>query len=74
MIVKTGSLRRRRTDILYAGESTQNVVEQTVGKRTGYRGMWDDYWTESPEQIPTEICCWSITYEGAMHIYKLSEL
>ena len=72
MIVKARSLRRRPTEILYAGESTQNIGEQTVGETTGYRGI-GDCWTQSPKEIPTEICCWSITYEGAMHLYKLSE-
>ena len=41
MIVKARSLRRRPTEILYAGESTQNIGEQTVGETTGYRGIGD---------------------------------
>ena len=44
MIVKARSLRRRRTDILYAGELTQNIGEQTVGEMTRWRNdrlPWD---------------------------------
>jgi len=36
MIVIARSLRRRRTDILYVGESNLEVGEQTVGETTGY--------------------------------------
>ena len=44
MSVKARSLRCRRTDILYAGELTQNIGEQTVGEMTRWRNdrlLWD---------------------------------
>ena len=37
MIVIARSLRRRRTDILYVGESSLDVGEQKVGETTGYQ-------------------------------------
>ena len=37
MIVIARSLRRRRTDILYVGESSLDVGEQTVGETTRRR-------------------------------------
>ena len=40
MIVIAQSSRRRRTDILYVGESSVDVGEQTVGETTRRRNDW----------------------------------
>ena len=40
MIVIAQSSRRRRTDILYVGESSVDVGEQTVGETTRRRNGW----------------------------------